>query len=76
MWEMSIFGINIPHIYGFQWFQSYLASINIEPMTFRSFIGSIHRSLTTLLLILVGLHVFVIIFNRIFRKTGELKRMM
>lgn len=50
--------------------------LNMDIFAFRSFIGGIHKFLTIILLLLVSLHVFVIAFNRIVKKTGELKRMI
>lgn len=75
--NIHVFGVNIHSIYHYDWFTSYLEdTLKIDVFSFRGFIGVIHKFLTTILLCLAGLHIFVIIFNRIFRKTGELKRMM
>ncbi len=75
--NINILGLNIHSIYHYNWFVSYLEnSLRIDIFVFRSFIGNIHKFLTIMLLTLIGLHIFVIIFNRILRKTGELKRMM
>lgn len=78
MSDVNILGINIPNIYSIDLFSKiYLNQhLNMDIFAFRSFIGGIHKFLTIILLLLVSLHVFVIAFNRIVKKTGELKRMI